>query len=163
MIFGGAAHAQFDRAIYQKIESELQGMQREHVVSSLKRNSTGFARGQSKYRGVTKHHHQGRWEARIGRVEGNRYLYLGTFDNEEDAARAYDRAALQYRRDKAVTNFSVSDYLDDTLEPTTFDVETPPDSPGTTKHGKEHPESAIRPPLIPPLNVIQLTPIIFQW
>ena len=37
-------------------------------------------RGQSKYRGVTRHHQQGRWEARIGRVRGNKYLYLGTFD-----------------------------------------------------------------------------------
>ena len=32
------------------------------------------------YRGVTRHHQQGRWEARIGRVRGNKYLYLGTFD-----------------------------------------------------------------------------------
>lgn len=26
-----------------------------------------------------RHHHNGRWEARIGRVDGNKYLYLGTF------------------------------------------------------------------------------------
>ncbi|RWV80303.1 hypothetical protein GW17_00058452, partial [Ensete ventricosum] len=26
-----------------------------------------------------RHHHNGRWEARIGRVLGNKYLYLGTF------------------------------------------------------------------------------------
>ncbi|KAM3750520.1 hypothetical protein ACB098_04G042800 [Castanea mollissima] len=25
------------------------------------------------------HHHNGRWEARIGRVCGNKYLYLGTY------------------------------------------------------------------------------------
>ena len=37
-------------------------------------------RGQSQYRGVTRHHQAGRWEARIGRVRGNKYLYLGTFD-----------------------------------------------------------------------------------
>jgi len=29
----------------------------------------------TKYR----HHHNGRWEARIGRVFGNKYLYLGTY------------------------------------------------------------------------------------
>jgi hypothetical protein len=28
------------------------------------------------HRGVTRHHQHGRWEARIGRVLGNRYLYL---------------------------------------------------------------------------------------
>lgn len=28
-----------------------------------------------------RHHHNGRWEARIGRVFGNKYLYLGTYGN----------------------------------------------------------------------------------
>jgi len=28
---------------------------------------------------VCRHHHNGRWEARIGRVFGNKYLYLGTY------------------------------------------------------------------------------------
>lgn len=40
----------------------------------------GCCRGQSQYRGVTRHHQQSKWEARIGRVEGNKYLYLGTYD-----------------------------------------------------------------------------------
>lgn len=28
---------------------------------------------------MTRHHQQGKWEARIGRIEGNKYLYLGTY------------------------------------------------------------------------------------
>lgn len=27
----------------------------------------------------SRHHQNGRWEARIGRVFGNKYLYLGTY------------------------------------------------------------------------------------
>lgn len=33
-------------------------------------------RGKCQFRGVTKHHQQGKYEARIGRVSGNKYLYL---------------------------------------------------------------------------------------
>ncbi|CAL5227421.1 g10381 [Coccomyxa viridis] len=96
---------------------EMQDMSREEVVAMLKRRSTGFSRGQSKYRGVTRHHQQGRWEARIGRVRGKRYQYLGTFNSEEEAAQAYDIAAIQHRGSKAVTNFSSTLYEDASVLP----------------------------------------------
>lgn len=31
-----------------------------------------------------RHHQQGRWQARIGRVAGNKDLYLGTFGKDSD-------------------------------------------------------------------------------
>jgi hypothetical protein len=34
------------------------------------------------YRGVTRHHQHGRWQARIGRVAGNKDLYLGTYSKQ---------------------------------------------------------------------------------
>ncbi len=65
---------QFPMAEYEDIMEELQGLNKETVVSMLRRGSCGFSRGASKYRGVTKHHQQGRWEARIGRVASSRYV-----------------------------------------------------------------------------------------
>ena len=52
----------------------LESMNKEEVVAMLRRSSTGFSRGASKFRGVTRHHQHGKWEARIGRVAGNKYL-----------------------------------------------------------------------------------------
>lgn len=99
---------------YAEEYEQMQSMSKEEYLASLRRRSSGFSRGVSKYRGVARfslspytlelvlrknhaiivdsitrsnpnhpqfdrHHHNGRWEARIGRVLGNKYLYLGTF------------------------------------------------------------------------------------
>jgi hypothetical protein len=48
------------------------------LVAHLRRKSSGFSRGASKFRGVTRHHQHGRWEARIGRVMGNKCVKIAT-------------------------------------------------------------------------------------
>ncbi|XP_015071166.1 ethylene-responsive transcription factor WRI1 [Solanum pennellii] len=97
---------------YSKEFEEMQRLTKEEYLASLRRMSSGFSRGVSKYRGVARHHHNGRWEARIGRVYGNKYLYLGTYSTQEEAAAAYDMAAIEYRGPNAVTNFDISRYAD---------------------------------------------------
>ncbi|KAK3221655.1 hypothetical protein Dsin_008680 [Dipteronia sinensis] len=101
----------FPLSTYQKEFQEMEGQSREEYIGSLRRKSSGFSRGVSKYRGVARHHHNGRWEARIGRVFGNKYLYLGTYATQEEAATAYDMAAIEYRGLNAVTNFDLSRYI----------------------------------------------------
>ncbi|KAE8671875.1 Ethylene-responsive transcription factor WRI1 [Hibiscus syriacus] len=102
----------FPRERYEKEMEEMKKVTKEEYLASLRRRSSGFSRGVSKYRGVARHHHNGRWEARIGRVLGNKYLYLGTYNTQEEAAAAYDMAALEHRGANAVTNFDVSHYID---------------------------------------------------
>uniref|UniRef100_A0ACD5Y9U1 Uncharacterized protein n=1 Tax=Avena sativa TaxID=4498 RepID=A0ACD5Y9U1_AVESA len=101
----------FPLANYGQELKEMEEQSREEYIGSLRRKSTGFSRGVSKYRGVARHHHNGKWEARIGRVFGNKYLYLGTYATQEEAAMAYDIAAIQHRGLNAVTNFDVSRYI----------------------------------------------------
>ncbi|XP_027338402.1 AP2-like ethylene-responsive transcription factor At1g16060 [Abrus precatorius] len=101
----------FPLSSYQNELKEMEGQSREEYIGSLRRKSSGFSRGVSKYRGVARHHHNGRWEARIGRVFGNKYLYLGTYATQEEAATAYDMAAIEYRGLNAVTNFDLSRYI----------------------------------------------------
>nr|CAD1825602.1 unnamed protein product [Ananas comosus var. bracteatus] len=96
---------------YEEELKDMEGLSKEEYIGSLRRKSSGFSRGVSKYRGVARHHHNGRWEARIGRVFGNKYLYLGTYATQEEAATAYDMAAIEYRGLNAVTNFDLSRYI----------------------------------------------------
>jgi hypothetical protein len=60
------------------------------------------------FRGVSRHRLTQRWEASLW-LNGKQ-LYLGGFNIQEDAARAYDLAALACKGSKASTNFSVSEY-----------------------------------------------------
>jgi len=74
----------------------------EQAVTSQPSAAAAVPQGSSRYKGVVPQPN-GRWGAQI--YERHARVWLGTFPDEEAAARAYDVAALRYRGREAATNF----------------------------------------------------------
>ncbi|KAL6000098.1 hypothetical protein ACLOJK_034776 [Asimina triloba] len=116
-------------------EKELEGMKnmtRQEFVAHLRRKSSGFSRGASVYRGVTRcwqnpalllfsfsscHTAPSAWKVASSNREGCRqqglvlgHIHLCDSGTQEEAAEAYDIAAIKFRGVSAVTNFDISKY-----------------------------------------------------
>lgn len=78
-------------------------------LSSLSQNHGNQAKTtsptSSKYKGVMRRRDSSKWRAYIGTVKLGNRVWLGTFVNEDDAARAYDAAAIERYGEFARLNF----------------------------------------------------------
>ncbi|OHB81180.1 MAG: hypothetical protein A2W31_05055 [Planctomycetes bacterium RBG_16_64_10] len=75
-------------------------------VATRSENAANFRKSDgcsSRFKGVSRHRKSGRWRASI--QIRRRVVHLGYFDREEDAARAYDAAAVAVFGEFARTNF----------------------------------------------------------
>ena len=81
-----------------------------HVCGALQRAAGSPAplvrptpRRTSRFRGVCWNKKNKRWQASIN--VGGKYMYLGSFQKEEHAAKAFDLQAFSVRQEKAKLNF----------------------------------------------------------
>ena len=100
---GKKVKTNFDIGRYAELIQYMDTISLEELVMAVRRQSRGFVRGSSRFRGVHRHPN-GRWEARI--QEGTKRIYIGKFNTEVEAAKAYDRALVKRQGPNAFTNLT---------------------------------------------------------
>ncbi|KAK9822740.1 hypothetical protein WJX74_002304 [Apatococcus lobatus] len=111
---GSDAKTNFNVEAYADEIEDLQGMSQAALVAMLRSRARKSSTQTSHFRGVSLLKQTSKWHAQIN--VGGKQVHLGFFGTEEQAARAYDRAAINKgARDncKIITNFDINDYADE--------------------------------------------------
>lgn len=109
---GDKAKTNFPIENYAEVRKMIACMEVSEVVASVRREADTFSRGASRFRGVTKAATDSTiWESRIG-THGHGHIYIGVFEDDIVAAKAYDRALIRVKGLTTTTNFGISEYAD---------------------------------------------------
>ncbi|KAM5558939.1 AP2-like ethylene-responsive transcription factor PLT2 [Rosa sericea] len=109
-LWGESASLNFPLSNYVNDLEEMKSFTKKEYFLHIRRSKTGLAKTVSNYRGVSRNAHNKKWQVRLGKGKDIDSIYVGTFDTEEQAAEAYDVAAIRVKGPKAITNFDKSNY-----------------------------------------------------
>ncbi|XP_062001949.1 AP2-like ethylene-responsive transcription factor PLT2 [Rosa rugosa] len=108
-LWGESASLNFPLSNYLNDLEEMKSFTKKEYFLHI-RKKTGLTKTVSDYRGVSRNAHNKKWQVRLGKGKDIDSIYVGTFDTEEQAAEAYDVAAIRVKGPKAITNFDKSNY-----------------------------------------------------
>ncbi len=96
-VYGPDAELNPSQQLTSQRRAELDALSLEQLLASYRAEAQARAKAKtsSRYRGVCWDKAHSKWKAQI--MSSGKNHYLGNFADEAAAARAYDRAALQYR------------------------------------------------------------------